>query len=451
MKSIKTKKYKKFKLFSKDINQVNKTPIKKSLNINISNNKINKIKNKDNVLVINNRGFNLIILFLILSVFQFNCRKFFLYKDSVISLKVSKNGEQKIFNSGTRPDEIWIDNSKITNTASNIYNLSTTNIVQLKWINEISDCKGLFKDCISIVEINITQFNASKCSIIHNMFKNCQSLKSIDLSGFISPTIQNNMANMFLDCKSLTSLNLSSFDTSKTSNFGHLFTNCESLKWLDISNFKTENVKFMDNLFNGCKSLTSLNLSNFITSKVTNMEYMFNGCESLEIIDFPNLDISTVANDGNLINIFFNCNNLEYINIKNLISPENKIKNGFFDGTQNNLIICIDNDKEHLINKAIISNCTIINCLEFFTNHSYKINTENGCFVEDCLLTNYKYEYNYKCYQKCINRTYNNNYTCENCHSDCEECYGQYTDSNTNCKSCISNEKYLNYGNWKNI
>ena len=26
-------------------------------------------------------------------------------------------------------------------------------------------------------------------------------------------------------------------------------------------------------------------------------------------------------------------------------------------------------------------------------------------------------------------------------------CYGQYTDSNTNCKSCISNEKYLNYGN----
>ena len=66
MKSIKTKKYKKFKLFSKDINQVNKTPIKKSININISNNKINKIKNKDNVLVINNRGFNLIILFLIL-------------------------------------------------------------------------------------------------------------------------------------------------------------------------------------------------------------------------------------------------------------------------------------------------------------------------------------------------------------------------------------------------
>jgi len=447
MKSIKTKKYKKFKLFSKDINQINKTPIKKSININISNNKINKIKNKDNVLVINNRGFNLIILFLILSVFQFNCRKFFLYKDSVISLKVSKNGEQKIFNSGTRPDEIWIDNSKITNTTSNIYNLNTTNIVQLKWINEISDCKGLFKDCISIVEINITQFNASKCSIIHNMFKNCQSLKSIDLSGFISPVIPNDMANMFLNCKSLTSLNLSSFDTSKTSNFGHLFTNCESLKWLDISNFKTENVKFMDNLFNGCKSLTSLNLSNFITSKVTNMEYMFNGCESLEIIDFPNLDISRVANDGNLINIFFNCNNLEYINIKNLISPENKIKNGFFDGTQNNLIICIDNDKEHLINKAIISNCTIINCLEVFTNHSYKINTENGCFVEDCLLTNYKYEYNYMCYQKCINRTYNNNYTCENCHSDCEECYGKYTDNNTNCISCISKEKYLNYGN----
>ena len=308
MKDIKTKKNKKFKLFAIDISKDNKTPIIKSMNANISNN-----KNKDNVLVINNKGFNLIILVLILDFAQLNCRNLILFKDSIISLKVSKNGESKIFNTGTRPDEIWIDNSKITNTASNIYNLSTTNIVQLKWTNKISNCNGLFKDCISIVEINITRFNASKCAVIGNMFNNCTSLTSIDLSGFISPIIPNNMANMFLNCKSLTSLYLSSFDTSKTSNFGHLFTNCESLKWIDISNFKTENVELMDNLFNGCKSLTSLNLSNFITSKVKNMEYMFNGCESLEIIDFPNLDISRVANDGDLINIFFNCNNLEYI------------------------------------------------------------------------------------------------------------------------------------------
>jgi len=309
MKSIKTKKdnfylnlsfkNEKFKLFTIDINKVNKSPIIKPININI----------------INNRGFNLIIIFMILSVFQLNCRNFFLSKDSIITLRVSGSGEHKIFNNGTKPNEILIDNSHVSISSSYTYDLSSSNIVQLRWTNDISDCKEMFRDCISIAEINITRFDATNCGETSYMFRNCNSLISINLSGFISPNKQNNMVSMFRDCTSLISLNLSSFDTSKTNNFGKMFSNCTSLKWIDISNFKTENVEYMDSLFNGCKSLTSLNLSNFITSKVTNMGNMFKGCELLKIIDFPNLNISGVEDDNDLKNIFSNCNNLEYIDI----------------------------------------------------------------------------------------------------------------------------------------
>ena len=266
--------------------------------------------------------------------------------------------------------------------------------IKIKLDYEIKSLKGLFKNCQCLEEINFIKFNRKDI---------------IDMS------------EMFNDCKNLNKINLLNMNTGKVNNMRYMFC--------------------------GCSSLKEINLLNFNTANVINMQNMFDGCESLKALDFPNLDLTSVTNEESLKDIFLNCKKLEYINIKNLISPENKIKNGFFDGTQNNLIICIDHDKEHLINDAIISNCTIINCLEDFTNHTYKINTENGCFVEDCILTNYKYEYNYKCYPKCLISTYNNNYTCENCHSDCEECYGKYTDNNTNCISCISKEKYLNYGN----
>ena len=144
--------------------------------------------------------------------------------------------------------------------------------------------------------------------------------------------------------------------------------------------------------------------------------------------------------------MFENCVNLEYINIKNLASSNNLDK-GFFNGTPKNIIICINNDKKQLINDIINNNCTLISCLGTLSEYNYKINTENGCFIENCITTKYKYEYNYKCYPECFNRTYNNNYICEYCHPDCEECDGKYSENNSNCKSCISKQKFLNYGN----
>ena len=73
--------------------------------------------------------------------------------------------------------------------------------------------------------------------------------------------------------------------------------------------------------------------------------------------------------------------------------------------------------------------------------------TENGECTNSCYLTEYKYEYNFRCYSNCLTGTYNNNYKCEKCHEDCEICDGPYTIQNSNCLSCVNKNKYLYFGN----
>ena len=43
----------------------------------------------------------------------------------------------------------------------------------------------------------------------------------------------------------------------------NMFYNCSSLKSLNLSNFNTDNITDMNNMFCACSSLIELNLSNF--------------------------------------------------------------------------------------------------------------------------------------------------------------------------------------------
>ena len=64
-----------------------------------------------------------------------------------------------------------------------------------------------------------------------------------------------------------------------------MFYDCSSLTSVNLSNFNTNNINNMSNMFFGCRSLTSLNLSNFNTNNVNKMSYMFSYCFSLNCKD----------------------------------------------------------------------------------------------------------------------------------------------------------------------
>ena len=135
----------------------------------------------------------------------------------------------------------------------------------------------------STIEASFKGSNTSNVTNMAQMFQNCSSLTSLDVSSFDTSNVTN-MGMMFDGCSSLTSLDLSNFNTSKVTRMSTMFNGCTSLTSLDLSNFNTSKVTHMYNMFRSCSGLTSLYLSGWDTSNVTDMENMFSGCSKLKTI-----------------------------------------------------------------------------------------------------------------------------------------------------------------------
>ena len=148
----------------------------------------------------------------------------------------------------------------------------------------------------NILDLDLSNFDASKVTNMGYMFYAMRNLTTLDLSNFDTSKVTN-MEAMFFDAStsSLTSLNLSNFDTSKVTNMDSMFYGMSSLTTLDLSNFDTSKVTDMSGMFHGTSSLTSLNLSNFDTSQVTDMGSMFAEMLSLTTLDLSNFDTSKVT------------------------------------------------------------------------------------------------------------------------------------------------------------
>ena len=65
---------------------------------------------------------------------------------------------------------------------------------------------------------------------------------------------------------------------------------------------------------------------------------MFNDCKSLTSIDLYN-------KVENMTGLFYNCRNLEYINLLNFTDIKNSSISRMFDGIKKNTVICIDKNK----------------------------------------------------------------------------------------------------------
>ena len=59
---------------------------------------------------------------------------------------------------------------------------------------------------------------------------------------------------MFYECLSLKELNLSNFNTNNVTDMNSMFYGCSSLKELVISNFNTKNVNDINSMFDRCSN-----------------------------------------------------------------------------------------------------------------------------------------------------------------------------------------------------
>ena len=176
--------------------------------------------------------------------------------------------------------------------------------------------KNMFSDCSSLTSLNLSHFNTINVKDMSHMFYKCSSLTSIILSNFNTNNVKD-MSFMFCDCYSLTSLNLYVFNTNNVNNMKGMFSDCRSLTSLNLSNFNTNNVEDMSYMFFKCSSLTSLNLSNFNTNNVNNISFMFSNCSSLIFLNLSNFNADCIK----YLSGMFSCLN----NSCKIITNDNKI------------------------------------------------------------------------------------------------------------------------------
>jgi len=129
------------------------------------------------------------------------------------------------------------------------------NIIVMKWDYKLTNCRSMFMDLSNLIEIDLSNFDATESVSMFKIFSSCINLKSVIIG--------------------------KNFDSSKEKDMGFMFQDCESLIFLDLSNLNTKSLNSMSYMFENCFLLKSLNLINFDTSSATTMASIFENCHSL--------------------------------------------------------------------------------------------------------------------------------------------------------------------------
>lgn len=177
----------------------------------------------------------------------------------------------------------------------------------------VQDMSAMFESCSSLTSLNLSSFDTADVQDMSYLFYDCEAITSLELRNFDTTSVRN-MCGMFSGCGVLTTLNLSSFDTSNVQNMSRMFSNCLSLNSLDLSNFNTTDVQDMSNMFSRCESLTNLDLRSFDTANVQDMGAMFECCYSLTILNLSNFDTGNVQNMGRMFHKCLSLTNLDLSN-----------------------------------------------------------------------------------------------------------------------------------------
>ena len=110
------------------------------------------------------------------------------YQYSKITLKVKGIGEKQIFGSNFQGinylNQVYINGNEVDMKANKYIFNQTENLVELIWDDNINNTRYMFKGCINITEINLSNFNTSLVEDMGYMFYDCRSLTSLDLSNF---------------------------------------------------------------------------------------------------------------------------------------------------------------------------------------------------------------------------------------------------------------------------
>ena len=184
--------------------------------------------------------------------------------------------------------------------------------------SKVTDMHDMFCYMVNLASLNLSSFDTSQVTNMAYMFIGMHNLTNLDLSSFDTSKVAY-MGYMFSGVSKLTSLNLSSFNTSWVKNMSYMFSSTSNLTTLNLSSFDTSNVTDMSGMFSSTSNLTTLNLSSFNTANVTDMSAMFAGLPNLATLDLSSFDTSNVTD---MSGMFYEASNLSVLNLSNFNTPK---------------------------------------------------------------------------------------------------------------------------------
>jgi len=202
-----------------------------------------------------------------------------------------------------------------------------------------------FAYCDSLVNIKLDKLqkigggtNSNNC---YYTFKNCTSLKSVNLSSLKEITGSDVCYGMFYECTALETVDLSGLTTISGYNapFCNVFEKCSKLISVDLSSLQTiykgNNMNYACcSLFKSCTSLPSMIFPSLEKIGGTNvLKEAFSGCTSLQSISFPALkEVYPISYTAQFNNMLSGCTGVTVhfpSNMQAVIGSWSSIINGF--------------------------------------------------------------------------------------------------------------------------
>ena len=178
---------------------------------------------------------------------------------SQITLTIKQSGEQRLIDNRFYSKISQVLVNRGTTSCKDTCNLSGSEKYQvvLKLSNGITNSNEMFKDRSNIIEVDLSNFDASQVTEMNSMFRSCQNLEKVTF-GTMGSNLVYTMERLFQDCSRLTSVDLNNLDIfdllykpKETDKFEPLtflefykyyFTNLQSyfndILWLNLLNIK---------------------------------------------------------------------------------------------------------------------------------------------------------------------------------------------------------------------
>ena len=376
--------------------------------------------------------------------FIFFISLFELIRNSEIKLRIQGGGEINLLNRSFffDPSDVIVNGeSKPLCRKTCLFNNDINNAT-IKFDDQINICENMFYGMENIIEIDLSNFDASNVISMHRMFSDCVDLQKITF-GNINTSLVQNMKELFNNCIKLTTIDRLNFNTLSVKTMNSMFNHCESLLSINAE-FNPENVENLFNIFAYCYKVVTINLPSFKYTRTINIKGIFYNDTKLKYVDLSNFEVSSSIET--IRSAFRFCHSIIFIRLDLLKINTNTEIWGFLDSTYPDVKVCIkDENTINILNQFKDK----INCSNNCLNENMKIDLKVNKCIKYCNESEYKYELNYLCYYKCPDNTFpiDKEYFClskkpEHFYLSKNENYKKCFDT---CQSCdMGGDEYFN-------